>query len=168
MVAQVPPGYSVVYNPNSCEPSVDARGAVLMRSQDGAEEHVAPYYSASGFNVNGIVWTPARGDLNGVSTTMTASLLKSDAEVLTMPVTDRPAVVANTTADGASVLASITSRITGLPMATFIAGEPLRGGDSRILAPTIQSVISDSVLITGLSQADAERIAGLINTSALR
>jgi preprotein translocase subunit SecD len=52
------------------------------------------------------------------------------------------------------------------PMAFFLDGEPVRGTDGRILAPLVQSSISDKGVINGLSGSDARTLATLLQTGA--
>ncbi len=171
-VAVSPQAQQVYYSPGGCEPDVDEEGNVALANPDGTiatDENgeirrITPTYSTTAVNTNSLIWTPARGDLNGASTIVTGNFLESNAEVL---ITLRgPVLTFNTTDDGEEVFGSMTERIVGLPMATFLDGEPIRGSDDSVLAPTIQSRISDSGQITGLSLSESKRLRTFLNNGA--
>jgi preprotein translocase subunit SecD len=165
----------VYYKPGTCEPDVDADGNVALANPDGtiatgadgAVTHMTPTYSNYTPGIeNQIIWTPARGDLNGASTIMTGNFLKSNVDLVFAPVTGAPVLTFNTTSDGEKVMGSLTGRIEGLPLATFLDGEPIRGNDERVLAPTIQGQITDRGQITGLSLDEAKRLRTFLNNGA--
>ncbi|HET6615565.1 MAG TPA: protein translocase subunit SecD [Dehalococcoidia bacterium] len=164
----------VYYKPGTCEPDVDADGNVALRAPDGTiatnadgtVQRITPQYTTSALDVNSVIWTPAKGELNGAPTIMTGNFLKPDVELLFAPVTGAPYLIFNTTGDGEKVFGSLTDRMQGLPMATFLDGEPIRGRDDRVLAPTIQSQITDSGQITGLALDEAKRLRTFLNNGA--
>ena len=171
-VAIVPDGSRVVYKAGTCEPDVDAAGAVAVRNDDGSIGRVVPEYTTLWpGNAENIVWTPGKGDLHGVPTVFTAKFFEHNATVdfdqLGQPVLDF-----SMNADGQQMLASLTSRIgaqtNGLPLVTFIDGKPLRGKDGHIIAPRVLGTITDSGQTTGLHSGDAHRIADGINSGMLR
>ena len=176
-IAAVPYGVTVVYAAGTCEPDVDVEGRVAVRGEDGAQTYVAPayttdYVSFAGFvDLGTIVWTSAKGDLNGTPTVMTGLFLNADAEVLFSQLGD-PFVQVTTTADGDQVLRTLTERIgdvdNGLPLATFVDGEPLKGENGAIIAPTVRGQLTDSLVIAGLSRDGAEELKALINGGAYR
>jgi preprotein translocase subunit SecD len=165
----------VYYKPGTCEPDVDAAGNVALSNPDGTiataadgtVSRITPIYpTAEVANRDKIIWTPAKGDLNGAPTVMTGNFLKSNVELLFAPVTGAPYLVFHTTADGDKVLGSITGRIQGEPLATFLDGEPIRGDDDQVLAPTVQGQITDSGSITGLSLSENKRLRTFLNNGA--
>ncbi len=179
-VAVVPPGTQVYYKPGTCEPDIDANGEVATSTGTGQERQPAKdangnivrvkpsYVSVSALaNVGkeGVVWTPAKGELNGVPTIMTGSYLKSNAQVVFDPL-GAPILQFNMTDSGKQIFGSLSARLVGMPLATFLDGEPIRGEKGQILAPTIQSAITDSGQTTGLSLNDAKRLRTFLNNGA--
>ena len=77
-----------------------------------------------------------------------------------------PLLVFNMTDDGQEVFGSLTERITGLPLATFLDGEPIRGEDGQIIAPTVQARSTRRVHTTGLTLEDAQRLQTFLNNGA--
>lgn len=185
-IAVVPDGSKVIYKPGTCEPDVDASGAVLVSTSTQIDDSTQPpsgpeqttrvtptYVPAASAPRDNIVWTPAKGDLNGSPTIMTGSFLRSNATVQFAPVTGAPVLVFNMTSDGNKVFGSLTARLTGLPLATFLDGVPIRGdedndgnGHKDVIAPTIQGTITDTGQTTGLSLNDAKRLKTFLNNGA--
>ncbi|HYM16717.1 MAG TPA: protein translocase subunit SecD [Dehalococcoidia bacterium] len=173
-VAVVPTGTNVYYKPGSCQPDVDAKGGValanadgtLAKNPDGTIQRVTPQYiPANQAPGNNIVWTPAKGDLNGAPTIMTGNYLKSNSQVL-FDSLGAPQLNFNMTGDGAKIMGSLTQRLIGMPLATFLDGQPIRGADGRVIAPLIKSQFSDSGTTTGLTLGDAQRLRTFLNNGA--
>jgi preprotein translocase subunit SecD len=174
-IALVPPGTHVVYTGGTCQPDIDEEGrvAVVDHSDDGEDDPLAglrrvePTYTqyAPGMDGDSIVWTPAQGEVDGNPTTMTGAYLRPNARV-DFDFVGQPALIFNMTNDGQRVFGSLTERMVGLPLATFLDGEPVRGQDGRVIAPTIQSQITDTGQTTGLTLSDAERLRTFLNTGA--
>ena len=177
-IATSPQARQVYYKPGTCEPDVDEEGNValagpagesgdrgLLTNAEGEITRVTPTYGPAGVDVNSIIWTPARGELGGASTIVTGNFLQSDADVI-IDTLRGPILTFNTTDEGEDVFGSMTERIVGLPMATFLDGEPILGRDDRVLAPTIQSQITDSGQITGLALDEAQRLRTFLNNGA--
>jgi preprotein translocase subunit SecD len=157
---------SVVYRPGTCQPDVDANGQLLVKNGDGTTSRVTPTYApANTVPGDNVVWTPAKGDLNGAPTIMTGSFLKSNSQVIFNQL-GAPLLTFNMTNDGEKVFGSLSQRIIGLPLATFLDGEPVRGTDNRVVAPIIQSQITGSGQTSGLSLADAQRLRTFLNNGA--
>lgn len=165
-LAAVPDASKVVYKPGTCEPDLDATGQVLIKNDDGTTTRLAPtYVSASSLAPDNVVWTPAKGDLNGAPTIMTGAFLQSNSQV-TFDTLGTPRLNFNMTKDGAKVFGSLSLRLVGLPLATFLDGEPIRGTGGRVIAPAIQGQITDSGQTTGLSLEDAKRLRTFLNNGA--
>ncbi len=176
-VAVVSNGASIYYKPGTCEPDVDADGMVATgtgigqdrqpaRDASGNVIRVKPSYVTPGsVPPDNIVWTPAKGDLDGVPTIMTGSYLKSNAQVQFDPI-GAPVLTFNMTNDGQKVFGSLSERMIGMPLATFLDGEPIRGEDGAVLAPYIRAQITDTGQTTGLSLADAQRLRTFLNNGA--
>jgi preprotein translocase subunit SecD len=180
----------VYYKPGTCEPDVDpATGQValaapdnpdgspggLMRNEAGEVERIAPNYTqAIGSSRAQIIWTPALGELDGAPTVMTGSFLESNARVDPDQFGSfaNPYLVFNMTGDGEDVFGSLTKRIQpsgespGLPLSTFLDGEPVRGKAGEIIAPSVEAEIRDTGVTTGLSLTDAKRLRTFLNNGA--
>lgn len=165
-ITTVPGGSAVVYKAGTCIPDVDANGQVLIRNADGTTTRIAPTYTTvAQASRDNIVWTPAKGDLNGAPTTMTGAFLKSDASVR-FDAINQPQLIFNMTKDGQKVFGSLSQRMIGLPLATFLDGEPLRGADGVVIAPNIKSQITDTGQTTGLTLGDANKLRTFLNNGA--
>jgi preprotein translocase subunit SecD len=103
--------------------------------------------------------------LNGAPAVMTGSFLRSNAEVQ-IDSFGAPYLVFNMTDDGEEVFGTLTQRIIGLPLATFLDGEPIRGDDGQILAPVVNARIDDTGVTEGLSLEDARRLKTFLNNGA--
>ena len=64
------------------------------------------------------------------------------------------------------VFGSLSQRLIGLPLATFLDGDPIRGKDGAIIAPTINSQITDTGQTTGLTLNDAKKLKTFLNNGA--
>jgi preprotein translocase subunit SecD len=161
----VPEGNRVIYKPGSCEADFTAEG-VLIRNDDGTttRQPVNFVTRESIPSFDNVVWTPAKGELDGVRTTMTGAFLKSNSRVDIQFA--QPRLIFSMTGDGEKVFGSLSERMIGLPLATFLDGEPIRGADGEIIAPTIQSQITDTGTTTGLTLKDAQRLSTLLNNGA--
>ncbi len=165
-LATVPDGSLVVYKTGTCESDIDARGNVLVRNADGTTSRIAPTYGTAGnISRDNIVWTPAKGDLNGSPTIMTGSFLNSDASV-GFDQLGAPQLRFSTNKDGQKVFGSLSLRLVGLPLSTFLDGDPIRGADGHVIAPTINQQITDSGVTTGLTLGDAKRLTTFLNNGA--
>jgi preprotein translocase subunit SecD len=114
-------------------------------------------------------WRPVTAvDERGVRREITGVFLnRSDIYVQQSPV-GLPLLVFGMNSEGAKLLEQATRRLSELqlPMAFFLDGEPILGIDGEIVAPRVQTTISDSGQITGLSQSDAQTLATLLRTGA--
>ena len=163
----------VYYRPGTCEPDVDEEGNVALaaadgsirRGPDGTIERLTPIYAQGAASPDQIIWTPAKGEFGGAPVVMTGSYLRRDTDI-TYDTFGNPYLIFRMTDDGAEVMGSLTSRIQGLPLATFLDGEPVRGKDGFVIAPTVQGEIRESGQTTGLSVADARRLRTFLNNGA--
>ena len=73
-----------------------------------------------------------------------------------------PMLVPQVDADG-NDLPGIRMPEISVPLATFLDGEPIRGKDGRIIAPTIQSQITTTGQTTGLTVDDANKLKTYLN-----
>ena len=166
-IAVITSGEQVAYKPGSCEPDVAEDGTVAVIGTDGQIGRATPTYVLPDqlSSVEQIVWTPAIGDLNGAPTVMTGAFLRANSEIQFSSL-NVPSLVFNMTEDGEKVFGSLTGRITGLPMATFLDGEPIRGANGGIIAPTVQARIEETGVTTGLTVDDARRLRTFLNNGA--
>ncbi len=157
----------VVYKSGTCEPDIAEDGTIAVIGPDGQIARAEPTYilPTQLSSVEQIVWTPGQGELNGAQVTMTGSYLKNNAEIQ-FNALNVPSLVFNMTDDGQEVFGSLTERIAGLPMATFLDGEPIRGEDGGIIAPAVQTRIEETGVTTGLTLEDARRLKTFLNNGA--
>jgi len=163
-------GGTALYESHSCEPQRDDAGNIL--TEPGATIVFLPQealYDPQNPDVrgtDGVVWTPARAELSGAETELTGRFLERNTFITSDPITGRPELVFNLSSDGARLLEQVTERLVGKPLTFFLDGEPILGADGHIIAPTVQSVISDQGQITGLSLNDARTLSKLLNAGA--
>lgn len=163
----------VYYKPGTCQPDVDESGRVAMRTTagdiardaNGDVIRIEPTYQTTIANTEQVIWTPATGEFNGAPQVMTGNFLKSNSEVV-FDTFGTPILIFNMTKDGEKVFGSLTQRIIGLPLATFLDGEPIRGRDGTVIAPTVNAQITDTGQTTGLTLADAKRLRTFLNNGA--
>lgn len=179
-VAQSLDAAQVYYRPGTCEPDVDEQGNVALKNADGTIatnadgtiQRITPTYTDTVSSTEVVIWTPARGDLNGAQTIMTGSYLKSNSQV-EFDSFSNPILTFSMNKDGEKVFGSLTERMQGLPLATYLDGEPIRGtedsnGDTvkDIIAPTVNGKITSTGQTTGLSLSDAKRLRTFLNNGA--
>ena len=146
-------GGTVTYNPPGC---------------DGGQEVAVSASSLTQQMEESVIWVPAQAvGSDGLQKQLTGRFLKNNTFVSGNPTTGLPILNFEMTKDGAPLLEQVTTRLVGLPMAFFLDGEPIRGTDNRILAPTVRAVISDKGIIEGLSADDARLLSIQLNGGAL-
>ncbi len=122
-------------------------------------------------NRDQIVWQPATGELNGVTTELTGRYLRPNTAV-GADTFGNPELLFEFNDQGGDLLGQITERLQpsdtkpGFPMTFFLDGEPIRGEDGGVIAPTVQSQITTQGRITGLSFDDARELRTLLNSGA--
>ena len=84
------------------------------------------------------------------------------------PVLNRPVLAFAWNSEGAEISEQVTTRLAEnrMPLANFLDGEPIRGEDGTILAPTVQGTITSQGQITGLSLNDAQDLSTLLSAGA--
>ncbi len=150
-------------------------GGILLNAAGEVQRLTPTYGPLAGAPRDRIIWTPALGELNGAPTVMTGSFLKSNAFVAPdqFGTLNNPVLIFNMTDDGADVFGSLTKRIQpigqsapGMPLATFLDGEPVRGRDGQVIAPEVNGEIRETGRTTGLSLSDAKRLKEFLNNGA--
>jgi preprotein translocase subunit SecD len=139
-------------------------GQVLYRNDDGTTTRIAPSYTTA-YSADTIVWTPAKGDLNGSPEIMTGAFLKPDASIQ-FDSLGQPSLRFNMNGDGQKVFGTLSERLIKLPLATFLDGEPIRGQAGSVIAPTINAQITTTGVTTGLSLTDAKKLTTFLNNGA--
>lgn len=105
-------------------------------------------------------------DEEGVARELNGSYLDRGDIFVDRDVIGNPVLNFGMNDEGARLLAAATGRLTGQPIAFFLDNEPIRGATGRIIAPTIQTQISDQGSITNLAIDDARELATLLRTGA--
>jgi preprotein translocase subunit SecD len=106
-------------------------------------------------------WIPATGQLNGQPVALTgAYLVPGHQQVTFTGSAGLPQVAFEFNSDGAQIFQTITQRLVGKPLGIYLDGE-------QISAPTVQAVLSQSGVITGLSLDQARLLALQLNAGAL-
>lgn len=106
-------------------------------------------------------WEPATGTGDGgVVKPLTGAFMRPTSVVLSNPTTGLPEVSFSFNSEGARIFSQITRRLIGRPLGIFL--------DSQLVsAPIVQSEISDTGRITGLTSDTARRLSIQLNAGAL-
>jgi preprotein translocase subunit SecD len=111
-------------------------------------------------------WKPATANISGEQKELTSRYFKTNTQVgqdsygnieLHFEWDD----------EGSELSKEITTRLLGQPLAIFDGDDPLRGESGNPIAPTIQAVITDRGVITGLSLNDAIKLSRQLNFGRL-
>lgn len=106
-------------------------------------------------------WVPSMGDLNGQQVALTGAYLAPGRQQVTFTGNaGLPQVAFQFNSDGATLFGQITQRLLGKQLGIFLDGQ-------QISAPTVQAVLTDSGVITGLSLDQAKLLALQLNAGAL-
>jgi hypothetical protein len=169
-------GGTVQYGPQSCRPVRRAQGNIAVEGGSVEFEPWAPSDSpqaASNPHVSQIVWQPAKGKLGGSETELTSVYFEETAPIEspdTIFAAVNPLLLMFQWDDsGSDLSAQVTERLAvqNYPLAVFLDGEPVLGQDGTMIAPRVQSKITDVGVITGLSKEDVETLSTLLNAGAL-
>ncbi len=106
-------------------------------------------------------WIPSTGQLNGQTVALTGAFLAPGRQQVTFTGNaGLPQVAFQFNSDGATLFSQITQRLLGKPLGIFLDGQ-------MVSDPTVQAVLSDSGVITGLSLDQAKLLALQLNAGAL-
>lgn len=97
---------------------------------------------------------------DGTEKELTGKYLKPNATVVLNPQTNEPEVAFEWTEEGAVLFEQITQRNLHKPLGIYLDGEPISW-------PTVQAVIKEKGVITGLSIEEARMLAIQLNSGAL-
>lgn len=159
------------------EPKVDASGNILTCEGgtvtydppgcDGGQETPVSPSSLTVQMEESVIWEQAQATGNdGLVKDLTGRFLKPNTFVASNSITGVPELRFEMTGEGSNLLKQVTTRLVGLPMPFFLDGEPIRGQDGSIIAPTVRSVISDQGVITDLTVDDARLLSIQLNAGA--
>lgn len=144
----------------------DVQQAINLIGQTAQLDFREPQLDASGNVVrdaNGnIQWAgiaKATGS-NGEQEELTGSFFKPNATVVLDPQTSKPEISFEFDAEGAKLFEQITTRLQGKPLGIFL-------DNVEISHPTIQAVIRDKGVITGVSLDEARTLSIQLNAGAL-
>jgi preprotein translocase subunit SecD len=106
-------------------------------------------------------WIPSTAEINGQTVPLTGAYLVPGRQQVTFQGrAGLPEVAFQFNSDGASAFGQITQRLLGKPLGIFLDGQ-------QVSAPTVQAVLTDSGVITGLSLDAAKLLALQLNAGAL-
>jgi len=111
-------------------------------------------------------WIPATGTIDGQEKVLTSSFFKENTYV-TRDDFGGIFLIFEWDEEGSQLSEQITSRLIGQPLGIFEGDEPLRGDDGLPIAPIVQSVITDSGQIEGLSINEATELSKQLNAGRL-
>jgi len=155
---------TATYKAQTCEPERDEQGEIVI--EGGVLEYAAWDPSIQTYAEDDIIWQPAKGEVDGREVELTGTMLQNTF-VQRDPV-GQPYLAFQLKSDGAEIMGQVTERLNTkhYPFATFLDGQPIRGEDGTIIAPSVQAVITAEGTITGLSVGDARELSQLLNTGA--
>ena len=114
-----------------------------------------------------LVWEPATGVVNGQEVQLTGTYLKRNSQVAIDQTTNSPQVAFEFNSQGADLFEQITSRLfvatdspQNKPLGIFLDNQ-------LISSPTVNAVLSDKGVITGLTLSEARNLAILLNAGSL-
>src|SRR5438552_13969630 len=106
-------------------------------------------------------WIPSTGQLNGQAVALTGAYLVPGRQQVTFASrAGLPDVAFEFNSDGATLFGQITQRLLSKPLGIFLDGQ-------EISAPTVQAVLTQNGIITGLTLDQARLLALQLNAGAL-
>jgi preprotein translocase subunit SecD len=108
-----------------------------------------------------IIWNIAKGTgSDGQEKELTGKYLKPNSSVTLKPNTNEPEVAFEWNDEGAVLFEQITKRNIQKPLGIFLDNQP-------ISAPTVQAVIKNSGIITGMDMKESQNLAIQLNSGSL-
>lgn len=111
-------------------------------------------------------WKPATAVIDGVTKELTSKYFKENTYVRQGNLGEID-LVFEWDKEGSKLSEEITGRLIKQPLGIFEGDEALRGEKGEPIAPTVQAVITDSGVITGLSLKDALDLSKVLNAGRL-
>jgi preprotein translocase subunit SecD len=111
-------------------------------------------------------WKPATAEIDGQEKELTSSYFQENTYVTTNSL-GSPLLVFKWNKDGSQLSQAITTRLVSQPLGIFEGDQPLLGEDGRPIAPTVNSVITESGQIEGLSYSEATTLSMQLNAGRL-
>jgi preprotein translocase subunit SecD len=111
-------------------------------------------------------WKPATAIIDGREKELTSAYFKENTYVRTDNL-GNILLIFEWDEEGSKLCGEITGRLIGQPLGIFEGDEPLRGDDGRPIAPTVQSQITTSGQIEGLSLHEATGLSKQLNAGRL-
>jgi len=137
-----------------------ARVAILEFGELATEEEEAKWENEWGG------WKPATAIIDGEEKTLSSRYFKENTYV-NRDNMGGIELIFEWDEEGSKLSEEITGRLIKQPLGIFEGDEPLRGDDGLPIAPTVQSTITSSGRITGLSLNDATRLSSQLNAGRL-
>lgn len=103
---------------------------------------------------------PATAKINGEEKELTSKYFKGNTMVVLNQMTNQPEIAFEWNEEGAKLFEQITKRLLHKPLGIFLGDEP-------ISAPTVQAVIRDRGVITGLDLDRARWLSSLLNAGRI-
>jgi len=112
-------------------------------------------------------WKPAIAIIDGEEKTLSSRYFKENTYIRHVERTGEILLIFEWDEEGSKLSKEITGRLIEQRMGIFEGGEPLRGDNGRPIAPFVQTTITSSGQITGLSLSDATRLSQQLNYGRL-
>jgi preprotein translocase subunit SecD len=112
------------------------------------------------------MWKPATAEIDGVVYELTSSYFKENTYVSTDQF-GRIQMNFEWTEEGSKISEIVTGRLVGKSLGIFEGDSALLGDDGQPIAPTVNTVITDSGIITGLSTTEAQLLSKQLNAGRL-
>ena len=137
-----------------------------LTTDNASARWTAYYYDrATGVITEG-KWKPATAVIDGEEKELTSRYFKNNTQVGRDNM-GQLELHFEWNGEGSALSKEITTRLIDQPMAIFDGDNPLLGEDGRLIAPYIQSTITDRGVITGLSLNDATLLSQQLNFGRL-
>jgi len=112
-------------------------------------------------------WKPATAIIDGEEKTLSSRYFKENTYIYHDERTGEIALIFEWDEEGSQLSKEITGRLVDKPLGIFEGSEALRGEDGHPIAPIVQTTITSSGRITGLSLNDATRLSRQLNYGRL-
>jgi len=138
-----------------------SRVAILEFGELAADEEEAKWENERGR------WKPTTAIIDGEEKALSSRYFKENTYIYHNERTGEIELIFEWDEEGSKLSEEITGRLINKPMGIFEGNEPLRGDDERSIAPIVQTTITSSGRITGLSLNEATRLSKQLNAGRL-